>query len=101
MKRAIIGAGLVVASIGMGSTAFAGEIGGSGKLTPINSYRANSICSFSGLNDNPDDPVEGGRVQNWGIIPKEIRDQLAAEGEHPGDACNGHTGFLAGGGTEG
>ena len=33
-------------------------------------------------------------------IPKEVRDQLATMGEHPGDACNGHTGFFAGGGEE-
>jgi hypothetical protein len=35
-------------------------------------------------------------VQNWGQIPKEVRDFIATQGEHPGDACNGHTGFLAG-----
>jgi len=31
-----------------------------------------------------------------GQIPKEVRDVIATMGEHPGDACNGHTGFLAG-----
>ena len=35
-----------------------------------------------------------------GQIPKEIRDIIATQGEKPGDACNGHTGFLAGGGSE-
>ena len=27
---------------------------------------ANSICSFSGLNDVPNDPEEGDRVQSYG-----------------------------------
>jgi len=54
---------------------------------------ANSICSFSGLNDEPDDPVEGGRVQSYrqivqqdGIEPSEIK-----SGEpSPGTFCNAH-----------
>ena len=48
---------------------------------------ANSICSFSGLNDVPDDPEEGGRVQSYGQI-------VAAGGKafvpSPGMLCNGH-----------
>ena len=60
---------------------------------------ANSICSFSGLNDTPDDPVEGGRVQSFGQIiafgnKNNIADlsasALRAAGEFPGMACNGH-----------
>ena len=86
--------------VGFGGTAFAGEITGNGKPTPIAGFRAKSICSFSGQNDNPDDPIEGGRVQNWGSIPKAVRDQLAAGGESPGVQCNGHSGALAGGGGE-
>jgi hypothetical protein len=102
MKKLIAGAVLAVTVVGAPvASVFAGEITGNGKPTPVNGYVMKSICAFSGQNDVPDDPIEGGRVQNWGIIPKEIRDQLAAAGEHPGDACNGHTGFLAGGGEEG
>lgn len=48
---------------------------------------ANSICSFSGLNDNPDDPVEGGRVQSYGQI---VRAGFKAEVPSPGLLCNGH-----------
>jgi hypothetical protein len=52
---------------------------------------ARSICSFSGLNDEPDDPVEGGRVQSYGqlvqqgaIVPSAIK-----SGEpSPGTLCN-------------
>jgi hypothetical protein len=54
---------------------------------------ANSICSFSGLNDEPDDPVEGGRVQSYGQIvqqdgiePSEIKSGPPS----PGTFCNAH-----------
>lgn len=66
--------------------ALAGEITGNGKATaaPDN---ANSICAFSGLNDDPELPPVG-RVQNWGhtmlffdLNPKDF---------NPGDACNPH-----------
>ena len=73
-----------------GGTASAGEITGTGKPTPVNSYNANSICAFSGLDDMDfEAPVQPGVVQNWGSIPKEVRDFLATIGEHPGTACNG------------
>lgn len=48
---------------------------------------ANSICSFSGLNDEPDDPVEGGRVQSYGQI---VRAGFKAEVPSPSLLCNGH-----------
>jgi hypothetical protein len=91
------------------SAAFAGESTGNfartGKTTPIAEDIAQSICSFSGQNPeqflDPSDPdFEPGRTQSWGQIPKEVRDQLATLGLHPGDACNGHTGEFATGGGE-
>ncbi|WDF32016.1 hypothetical protein PTW37_08935 [Arthrobacter agilis] len=49
---------------------------------------ANSICSFSGLNDTPDAAApEGGRVQSYGQI---VRLGLKAEAGSPGMLCNGH-----------
>jgi hypothetical protein len=85
-----------VITVGAGS-AFAGEVTGKGDPTPIADYVAASICSFSGQNDGEPPPGrKAEHVQNWGQIPKEVRDAIAEEGEHPGDACNGHTGFLAG-----
>jgi hypothetical protein len=48
---------------------------------------ANSICSFSGLNDEPDDPLEGGRVQSYGQIVKAGGKAFAPS---PGTLCNGH-----------
>jgi hypothetical protein len=92
MKKIL--ATIVVALATVGGTAgaaSAGEITGNGKPTPVNGYTANSICAFSGLDDMDfEAPVQPGVVQNWGAIPKEVRDFLATIGEHPGDACNGH-----------
>jgi hypothetical protein len=48
---------------------------------------ANSICSFSGLNDVPNDPEEGGRVQSYGQL---VKQGLKAFLPSPGEACNGH-----------
>jgi hypothetical protein len=92
MKRIIAALVLALGVVGLSSgTAFAGERGGNGEATPINDYRANSICSFSGLDDlDFEAPVDPGVVQNWGIIPKEVREFLTSIGDHPGEACNGH-----------
>ena len=53
---------------------------------------ANSICSFSGLNDVPDDPVEGGRVQSYGQgVSQGALDPTDKETvERPGVLCNAH-----------
>ena len=92
--------GVVVAAVGAGS-AFAGEVTGKGDRTPVADYVMKSICAFSGQNDGEPPPGRTAEhVQNWGQTPKEERDVIATEGFHPGDACNGHTGFLAGGGGE-
>jgi len=49
---------------------------------------ANSICSFSGLNDEVDEPApEGGRVQSYGQY---VRQGLKATEPSPGLLCNGH-----------
>lgn len=87
-----LGAATLLISLTAGS-ALAGEVTGKGKPTPIAGYRAHSICSFSGLNDRTqgEGPTDT-RVQNWGVTPNPM------PGFHPGDSCNGHTGFLAGGG---
>jgi hypothetical protein len=74
VKRSLLVAALAaVMVIAMGATAFAGEITGNGKATPIADYRAGSICSFSGQNDDPNQPdlFEDGRVQSFGDIVQE------------------------------
>ena len=52
---------------------------------------AKSVCSFSGQNDNPDDPEEGGRTQSYGqevrkghIEPSETKSGAPS----PGTFCN-------------
>jgi len=80
----------VVLSLSAGA-ALAGEITGTGEsLKPLH---ANSICAYSGLNDDPLglDPNNGppGRVQSWGQIPKEFRDFLTSIGVSPGTECRG------------
>jgi hypothetical protein len=89
LLAAVLAALMVMASAG---AAFAGEVKGPGGNTEETAApaHANSICAFSGLNDDPDDPEEGGRVQSWGQIPKEVRDNvLTPIGRHPGVACRG------------
>ena len=61
---------------------------------------ANSICSYSGLND---DPEEGGRVQSYGqlvrqgfIEPSEVKSGPPS----PGFFCNAHNFPLQEGGPE-
>ncbi len=73
--------------------ASAGEVTGKGRPTQGPAH-ANSICAFPGLND---DPADGGHVQSYGQI---VAAGLKAFVPGPGVACNGRTGFLAGGGGE-
>jgi hypothetical protein len=85
------------------SPAFAGEVTGNGKETPIgaapeNDPHAASICSFSGQNDDPDEPGFEGRTQSWGQdVKKAVHAGAPPPGGVPGQACNGHSGAFAGG----
>jgi hypothetical protein len=75
------------------SAAFAGEITGNGKPTGAPDH-ANSICVFSGHNDDPNAPLDGsgpngpgGQSQSYGQENK-----LGLQDPHafnPGDACKG------------
>ena len=82
-KKSLLGAALCTAAlIGMQSApAFA-----AGQVEQGTEH-ANSICSFSGLNDVPNDPVEGGRVQSYGQI---VAAGLKGVVPSPGQLCNGH-----------
>ena len=92
LATASVGAALVLST----GSAHAGEVNGRGNPTGALG-NARSICMFSGLEDGSEGGPSGpGTTQNWGQIPKAIRDIIATQGEHPGDACNGHTGFLSG-----
>jgi hypothetical protein len=75
------------------STAFAGEITGSGNPTAGPTH-ANSICVFSGQNDDPTAPLSldptvapngpGGQSQSFG---QDVKLGLDPRTFNPGDAC--------------
>jgi hypothetical protein len=70
--------------------AFAGEVTGNGTPTAGPTH-ANSICVFSGKNDDPNSPVDGGPAQSYG---RELN--LGLQDPHvfnPGDACRGGSNF--------
>jgi hypothetical protein len=100
MSKKSLFAGLLCAAVLTGanaSAAFAGEVTGNGKPTagPAN---ANSICVFSGKNDDPDAPLTadqpngpGGTSQSYGQD-----NRLGLIDPHvfnPGDACRGGSNF--------
>jgi hypothetical protein len=128
MKKSLIAAAVCAAAVlvvGAGP-AFAGEITGNGKplwtdtfVDPAtgdvgHSLHANSICAFSGQEDlqfvdddgNPlAEPTKGqpAHAQSWGqnvsagfVEPSELK----GGDPSPGTSCNGHSGYLAGGGSE-
>jgi hypothetical protein len=96
---------VVVAALALASPASAGEITGNGKPAQGPAH-ASSICSFSGLEDGDGAgfPGPGGAPpQNWGHSKEAFGATPAerkASGFQPGDSCNGHRGFFAGGGGE-
>ena len=87
--------------------ALAGEVTGKGKDTQGPAH-ANSICVFSGQNDDPTGTTgegPGGRTQSYGqdvklgaADPSSENPGKVGQGEftlHPGFACNGDHGFFA------
>jgi len=74
-----------LAAVG-GGPAFAGEVKGHGNGDTAAPDHANSICAFSGQNDNPSDPFpEGGRTQSFGQIVSKV----GPLGGVPGQECRG------------
>lgn len=114
MRKSLVAAALcaaMVVGVGAGS-AFAGELTGNGKETPIKSQQdcdfetgecpapagpANSICAFSGLNDDPEE--DGNRTQSWGTGASEAAQEFGGVSEFaqsgfikafgPGTECRG------------
>ena len=100
MRRRSLFAAAVCASAVLGAsggTAFAGELTGSGTPTAGPTH-ANSICVFSGQNDEPGAPLvldsplapngPGGVAQSFGQDVKLGRDPHVF---NPGDACRGES----------
>ena len=48
---------------------------------------AKSICSYSGLNDDPDDPVEGGQTQSYGQWSRRATSTRPTSRTRRGPAC--------------
>jgi hypothetical protein len=97
MSKKSLFAGLLCAAVLTGanaSAAFAGEVTGNGKPTGATEH-ANSICVFSGKNDDPDRPLDefdpGGVSQSYGQENKlGLQDPQVF---NPGDACRGGSNF--------
>jgi hypothetical protein len=97
-KKSSLAAGLSVLAITAASagSAFAGEITGNGKPTAGPTH-ANSICVFSGKNDNPTNPLDipdaGGVSQSYGQLVRlgVIANFFGATPAtfNPGDTCRG------------
>jgi hypothetical protein len=98
-KKRVFAVAVCAATVmAVGTTAaLAGEVTGSGKNSRQN--QGVSWCSFSGLNDDPDAPLDGsspngpgGQSQSYG---QELRLGLADPHEgNPGVACNPTRTFL-------
>jgi hypothetical protein len=99
LRKAIVTMACAVAFLGAtGSAAFAGELTGNGKPTQGTAH-ANSICVFSGQNDDPTAPIisanpipeapngPGGRTQSYG---QDVRYKLLNPSiVTPGETCRG------------
>lgn len=72
----------MIACVLISSPAWAGEVTGNGDSTPIRSGVANSICAFSGLDD------DGTGIQSYGQIRAAFGGRAPFSGI-PGIACNG------------
>ena len=99
MRKSLLAAAVCAAAIAGGgaSAAFAGEVTGSGANE--NQNQGVSWCSFSGLNDDPNAPLDGsgpngpgGTSQSYG---QELKLGLQDPHEgNPGVACNPNKTFL-------
>jgi hypothetical protein len=94
-KKSLLGALLCTVAVSGASAgaAFAGEITGNGKPTAGPAH-ANSICVFSGKNDDPTAPLDGSGPNGPGGVSQsfgqDVKLGLANPGVfNPGDACRG------------
>jgi hypothetical protein len=88
---ALLGA-VAITGVSAGA-AFAGEVTGNGKPTAGPTH-ANSICVFSGKNDDPGAPLDGSGPNGPGGVSQSYGQELKlglvdAHAFNPGDACRG------------
>ena len=103
MRKLIAGAAIALIVTGLGGTAFAGEVDGTGRPTPAGD-RARSISAFSGLEDGIAligfDPVTGAPIfipvpTGPGLVQNPHQENAAGiihEPGIPGTACRGNGG---------
>ena len=95
MKKVVAAVAASIAAVGVtAGAAFAGEVTGNGKPTPIRSGVAASICAFSGLEDwtlsttQPPGPPEGIAVKPGVVqVPRHEGGNTYPPGV-PGFACS-------------
>jgi hypothetical protein len=90
---------IAFASFGV-SAAFAGEVTGNGKPTAGPAH-ANSICVFSGFNDDPGAPLDGSGPNGPGGISQSYGQEhrlglIDPHDFNPGDACRGGSNLARG-----
>jgi hypothetical protein len=96
MSKKSFVAGMLCAAVLTGANAtaaFAGEVTGNGKPTAGPTH-ANSICVFSGKNDDPGAPLDGSGPNGPGGVSQSYgqENRLGLIDPHefnPGDACRG------------
>lgn len=96
MRRKVTMAAVVCAVALMGAggnAAFAGEVTGNGKPTGGPAH-ANSICVFSGHNDDPGAPLDGSGPNGPGGVSQSYGQDVKLglidpHAFNPGDACRG------------
>ena len=106
LKKLAAVAVITTAVLSAGGSAFAGEVGGNGKATPVarpadgGRSVANSVCAFNGLDDGSEsgNPVTPGVVQSFGSIVAGLAKEAGGAGsfahmiraEGPGTNCRGN-----------
>jgi hypothetical protein len=94
LRKAIATSVCTIALVGAtAGSAFAGEVTGSGKPTGGPTH-ANSICVFSGLNDDPGAPLDGSGPNGPGGVSQSYGQDVKLglqdpKSFTPGDACRG------------
>ena len=89
--------GAVAVTGASAGAAFAGEVTGNGKPTAGPTH-ANSICVFSGKNDDPSAPLDGSGPDGPGGVSQSYGQEVKLglidpRAFNPGDACRGGSNF--------
>lgn len=73
-------------ALALAAPTIAGEVTGRGASTPVQSGIATSVCSYSGLNDDPGEDGFG-MIQSYGQLVRSMGGFDPTFFLHPGNAC--------------